>query len=247
MTFEEIRIKDVRAILHYTPNMNGWAAKGRKDHFIGIQLCGSAHHQFRDHDFVLSSNCIYFFNQRDDYEVKVYERGESFSVHFTTYEEIDTDSFCVPVENPEEVLSLLQKAELLKHNGEEELSLLSTLYKLCHLLSRARRRTYVQRDGRILAAKAYMDANFTDGGCLGEAVARSGLSPRRFNDLFKGVVGTTPNRYLVLRRIEQAKALLELQSMTVSEIAEQCGFSDVYYFSKVFKQSCGMPPSKWNG
>ena len=96
-------------------------------------------------------------------------------------------------------------------------------------------------------AKAYMDANFTSGGCLGEAVARSGLSSRRFNDLFKGLVGTTPNRYLVLRRIEQAKALLELQSMTMSEIAEQCGFSDVYYFSKVFKQTCGVSPGKWNG
>ena len=246
MTFEDIRVKDVRAILHYTPNMSGWCAKGRKDHFIGIQLCGSAHHRFADRDFVLSSNCIYFFNQRDDYEVEVYERGESFSVHFTTYGEVDTPSFCVPVENSEEVLSLLQRAERLKHSGEE-LSLLSTLYKLCSLLSVARRRAYVPRDGRILAAKAYVDANFQRGACLGEAVAQSGLSSRRFNDLFKGLCGITPNRYLVLRRLEQAKALLELHSMTVSEVAEQCGFSDVYYFSKVFKQNCGVSPSKWKG
>ena len=246
MTFEDMRVKDVRAILHYTPNMSSWRAKGRKDHFVGIQLCGSARHRFADREFVLSSNCIYFFNQRDDYEVEVYERGESFSVHFTTYEEINTPSFCVPIENPEEVLSLLQRAERLKHGGEE-LSLLSVLYRLCHLLSVTQRRAYAPRDGRILAAKSYMDANFRKGACLEEAVAQSGLSPRRFNDLFKALVGTTPNRYLVLRRIEQAKALLELQSMTVSEIAEQCGFSDVYYFSKVFKQSYGVPPSKWNG
>ena len=102
MIFEDMRIKDVRAVIHYTPNMAGWYAKERKDHFIGIQLCGSAHHKFNNRDFVLSSNCVYFFNQKDDYRVEVYERGESFSVHFTTYEDVETDSFCVPVENPEE-------------------------------------------------------------------------------------------------------------------------------------------------
>ncbi|MBQ9131441.1 MAG: helix-turn-helix transcriptional regulator [Clostridia bacterium] len=246
MIFEDMRIKDVRAVIHYTPNMAGWYAKERKDHFIGIQLCGSAHHKFNNRDFVLSSNCVYFFNQKDDYRVEVYERGESFSVHFTTYEDVETDSFCVPVENPEEFISLLQKAELLKHRSEEgELTLLSTLYKLCDVIARARRKTYFQRDGRIIAAKDYVEANFESSRCLSEAVALSGLSPRRFNDLFKGLFGTTPNRYLVLRRIEHAKSLLETQGLTVTEVAELCGFSDVYYFSKVFKQICGIPPSEW--
>lgn len=39
--------------------------------------------------------------------------------------------------------------------------------------------------------------------------------------------------------------MLETKSLTVIEVSELCGFSDVYYFSKVFKQVCGISPSKW--
>ncbi len=246
MVFENMRINQVNSILHYTPNIKRWSTKKRKNHFIGIQICGSAYHKFDYQDFVLSRNFIYFFNQKDDYEVEVYEPGESFSVHFTTYEEIETDSFCIPIENHEEFISLLQKIELLRYSSEDgDLALLSTLYKLCDAISRVRHKTYFQKDIRIMSAKSYMDVNFKNSSCLTEAIAQSGLSSRRFNDLFKGSIGTTPNRYIVLRRIEQAKSMLETKSLTVSEIAGFCGFSDVYYFSKVFKQICGVPPSKW--
>lgn len=246
MLFENLRIKEVRSVLHFTPNAKKWRTKDRKSHFVGIMLSGSAHHQFKNQDFVLSRNCVYFFNRRDDYEVEVAEAGESFSVHFTTYEDIETDSFCIPIENPDEFIGLMQKAELLSHHSEEgDLPLLSTLYQICDWIARKRHKTYFPKDMRILSAKSYMDANFARERCLSEAIGKSGLSSRRFNDLFKGIFGTTPNRYLCLRRIEQAKAMLDTKSMTVSEIAALCGFSDVYYFSKVFKQVCGVSPSKW--
>ena len=246
MNFEEIRVKDVRAILRYRSNGTKWSAKNRKAHFIGIQLNGSALHKFDHHEFVLSRNCVYFFNQKENYEVELYDPCESFSVHFTTYGEIETESFCIPVENPEEFLSLLQKAEQLKQTSAEgDLALLSTVYKLCDLLSRTRHRAYVQKDARILRAKAYMDANYKGGTCLAEAIAQSGLSARRFGDLFRDMFGLSPNRYLILRRIEQAKSMLETNCLSVTEVAELCGFSDVYYFSKVFKQICGVSPSRW--
>jgi YesN/AraC family two-component response regulator len=46
-------------------------------------------------------------------------------------------------------------------------------------------------------------------------------------------------------KIKEAKALLRSKKMSITEISELCGFSDVYYFSKTFKQICGMPPSAW--
>lgn len=246
MIFDHLRIKDVDAILRYTPTIKKWRAKNRKNHFIGIQLSGAAHHSFESQSFVLSRNCIYFFNQRDDYDVEVLEAAEAFSVHFTTYEEIETDSFCIPIEYPDEIISLLQKAEQLSRaSGSCDLSLLSTIYKLCHTFARIRQKAYCPKDMRVYAAKNYIDSNFKDTDCLKSAVKQCGLSSRRFNDIFKDNFGTTPNKYLIQRRIERAKSMLELQSLTVSEVAELCGFSDVYYFSKVFKQACGVPPSKW--
>ena len=246
MLFEELRIKEVCSALHYTPNIKKWSAKDRKDHFVGIMLSGAAHHSFANQSFVLSRNCVYFFNQRDDYDVEVLEAGESFSVHFTTYGEIESDSFCVPVENPDEIIAQLKRAEQLTHASHSgDLALLATLYKLCDAISRARQKTYFRRDTRMSVAREYIDAHLCDRDCLREAVKQSGLTARRFGDLFKGNFGVTPSRYVTQRKIEQAKSMLDTHSLTVSEIAELCGFSDVYYFSKVFKQICGVPPSRW--
>ena len=246
MTFKNMRIKQVNSVIHYKPNVKKWSAKNRSNHFVGIMLDGSAYHNFGYQDFVLSRNKVYFFNQKDDYEVEAYEAGDSFSVHFTTYEDIETESFCVSIENPEEFVTLLKKAELLKNDSEKgELALLSTLYKLLDTISQVRHKAYFPRDARISAAKSYMDTNFRNDDCLAGAVAQSGISARRFNDLFKGNFGTPPNRYIILKRIAYAKSLLETRSLTITEVAAHCGFSNVYYFSKVFKQICGISPSKW--
>ena len=246
MDFENMRIKDVRSVVRYSPNMKKWSAENRKYHFVGIMLDGSAHHDFGYKDFVLSRNCIYFFNRRDDYRVQVYDPGESFSVHFTTYEEIDTDSFCIQIESPDEIIGLLKRAEsLMGASGESELSLLATLYKLCAAVSRVRRKVYFPRDARMRDAKEYIDLNFRAPDCLSGAVAQSGLSARRFCDLFKGNFDVTPNRYVTLRKIDYAKAMLETTDLSVAEIAARCGFSDVYYFSRCFRQFCGVSPARW--
>lgn len=244
MIFENLRIKNVRSILRYKPDMKRWSAKSRKDHIIGIKLYGSALHDFGYRKFVLSGNCIFFFNQRDDYQVEVIEPCEAFSVHFTTCEEIDTDSFCIPIANTSEISALLQRAEIAQRE-DDQLKLLSLIYQLCGEFKRIYEKTYSSKDVRMFAAKNYMDIHFNRSDCLSKAISQSGLSARRFNDLFKSHFDTTPNRYLTLRRIEHAQAMLETKSLTVTEIAECCGFSDIYYFSKVFKQICGLPPSKW--
>ncbi len=246
MDTQGIRIKNVSGVLRYRSDIKKWSAKDRKNHFIGVQIYGDARHGFKDHSFMLRKNCVYFFNQRDDYTVETLSSTESLSVHFTTYDQIQTDSFCLPLDNADEFIALLQKIEILSKTKEhDDLLLLSTLYKLCDKLSQIQKKNYFKKDEKILSAKSYMDSNFKNSDCLFNAAQLCGLSPRRFNDCFKQSFETTPGRYITLQKIKYARFLLETQSLTVSEIADQCGFSDVYYFSKVFKQICGIPPSKW--
>jgi len=244
MEFKNLRIENVRAVLRYRPNIKKWSAKNRKDHIVGIQMRGSARHDFGYQKFVLSGNCIFFFNQHDDYDVEVIEETEAFSIHFTTYEEIGTPSFCIPIANPNEMNAILHKAENARGAGDD-LKLLSLVYLFCSELEKIREKPYSHKDIRMLAAKNYIDINFKASDCLSAAIAQSGISSRHFNNLFKNHFDITPNRYLTARRIEQAKLLLEANNLTEAEIAELCGFSDIYYFSKVFKQVCGVPPSRW--
>ncbi|MBR7132271.1 MAG: helix-turn-helix transcriptional regulator [Clostridia bacterium] len=247
MEFENLRIKSIDAFLEYTPRSLRWTAENRCNHIVGIQLSGSAMHDFGYQKFNLSENCVFFFNQAEDYSVEVAQKGVAYSVHFTTYEPIATKSFCRKIDNETEVVKLLKQIERQKISDFEGNSLtLSYLYKLCHLLEKIRCRKYIQTDKRIMAAKELIDAHFKEKDCLQNAAALYGVSRRRFNDIFKSHFNITPNRYLIFCKISLAKALFKAGYLSVSEISELSGFSDVYYFSKVFKAETGFTPSQFS-
>lgn len=244
MNFANMRIENISGVLRYSPTSMQWEVRKRNSHFVGIMLNGRVQHNFGYQSFMLSENCIYFFNQKDDYKVKVLDPGDSFSIHFTTYEEIDTDSFCIPISNPSNIVSILQKAEM-KHSTGDTLSLFSLLYQLCSEISRIRNKVYSPKDNRIFEAKAYIDLHFKENSCIEMAIANSKLSARRFGELFKSRYDITPHRYIIFKKVQYAKNLLSLGGLSVTKAAEMCGFSNVYYFSKVFKAETGLSPSEW--
>lgn len=67
--------------------------------------------------------------------------------------------------------------------------------------------------------------------------------------LFIKETGKTPSQYLMEKRIGYAKQLMEIQlknyAISIKEIALQAGFSDPYYFSRVFKKVTGKCPTEW--
>lgn len=71
------------------------------------------------------------------------------------------------------------------------------------------------------------------------------LSETYFRRLFKQLHGVSPKHYILERRILRAKQLLREHSAPVSVIAEHCGFSNLYHFSRTFKLSTGMSPSEY--
>lgn len=244
MFFHELRIKDIHGVVIYETNMKRWTVQDRKDHIVGIQLSGSALHVFNDKEFVISRNCIYFLNQKDNYNVEVYETTKALSIHFTTYDEIDTDSFCIPLTAGTELISILEKAKAMQETGDN-LAIMSLIYSVCAKLEHLRQRKYFPKDIRMVAAKEYIDLHYKEKNCLSSAISESKLTSRRFGELFRRNFLTTPNRYIMHCRVEHAKTLLVSGLFTIEQISYMCGFSDIYYFSKVFKNLTGIAPSKW--
>ena len=123
--------------------------------------------------------------------------------------------------------------------------MLSHFYNLCSVFYRIYSAPYKPKDQRILSAKDYIDLNFKEKDCLQAAADICQITRRRFNDIFKSHFYMAPSNYVLSKKIEYAKELLICDYLSISDIAEMSGFSDVYYFSKVFKQETHTTPAQY--
>ena len=79
-----------------------------------------------------------------------------------------------------------------------------------------------------------------------EEVANSvNLNPFYFSHGFKSFTGISLIDYMTKIRIEQAKKLLLASNESITIIAEHVGYDNANYFSRVFRNEVGMPPSKY--
>jgi AraC family transcriptional regulator of arabinose operon len=73
----------------------------------------------------------------------------------------------------------------------------------------------------------------------------AGISPPHFTRLFRGHLGTSPQRFIEDRRLSRACELLAATPLPVQAVAEACGFASAFYFSSRFSRRFGCPPRAW--
>ncbi|MDY5940627.1 MAG: AraC family transcriptional regulator [Eubacteriales bacterium] len=71
------------------------------------------------------------------------------------------------------------------------------------------------------------------------------LNSNYITAVFKRKYGTTPKQYMLERKIECAKQLLQNRNCEIKEIAATLAFSSVYHFSNTFKRLTGMTPTEY--
>ena len=78
-----------------------------------------------------------------------------------------------------------------------------------------------------------------------ELAKECNISEVYFRKLFLETFNTTPKQYLIEIRINKAKQLLEEGILKVGAVAEQCGFTNPYYFCRLFKKKTGFSPTEF--
>jgi AraC-like DNA-binding protein len=109
---------------------------------------------------------------------------------------------------------------------------------------RGRRRRVAPDRGALARAREFLDAEKARPVRSAELEAVSGLDRYTLARAFRETHGTSPYRYLLMRRLEAARAGI-LAGRGLAEIALESGFADQAHLTRMFKAAFGLPPARY--
>ncbi len=98
---------------------------------------------------------------------------------------------------------------------------------------------------RIEEAMRYMDLHIADKLTLEEIANIAGYSRNYFCALFTQLNGLSPWDYIMIKRINMSKGLLESTDDPITEIALRCGYQTITIFNRHFKRLVGYTPTEY--
>jgi AraC-like DNA-binding protein len=101
----------------------------------------------------------------------------------------------------------------------------------------------VQDSRRLSPVCQFIRENLDQTIGVDDLARRAHLSVARFHVVFRRYAGVSPNRYVQNVRVQRAQELLLSSDLSVSEVAEQVGVEDPFFFSRMFKKRTGLSPS----
>lgn len=94
--------------------------------------------------------------------------------------------------------------------------------------------------------RTYIEENYTKPLSLAHLANHTGLSASYFSSVFKQEYILSPMELVTQLRIQKAKQLLQQEDIRLKVIAEAVGYSDEFYFSRVFKKVEGISPTMYS-
>ncbi len=131
-------------------------------------------------------------------------------------------------------------------SDDNDLLILSALYELLGTIYRQRHftenRAYSVAENKFKFLIEYIENNYAQRISVEDMARVSCMSNSYFTTIFKDFFGKTPVQYLNAYRVERASTMLSDRSLSITEVAYRCGFTDSSYFVKVFKKYKNIAP-----
>jgi len=90
----------------------------------------------------------------------------------------------------------------------------------------------------------YIHSHYQESLSVEDLSARFLISQTRLYHIFRMVAGDSPGNYILRFRVAKAKELLSL-GYSVEITGQQCGFTNLSHFSRIFKKTCGISPKQY--
>jgi AraC-like DNA-binding protein len=211
---------------------------------------GTETYHFQSKSIDAAPNSILFIPKGEKYTIDLY--GDTSSViafDFEIAEKCEGQPFCVKMNKNSAIKSYFIDANnnFKKRKPEALAECKGTFYKIIAEL--IKKEIYYLNDktrSKISEAVSYLHSHYLENDFKVSMLSDiAKISSRYFEVLFSKEFGMTPKEYVIALKLDQAKELLLNEKTSVSDVACQLGYSDVYHFSKFFKSKIGCSPSEY--
>ncbi|MBM6386596.1 MAG: AraC family transcriptional regulator [Paenibacillus sp.] len=135
----------------------------------------------------------------------------------------------------------------IQANHLDHLQVKSLFYQFVHelMFQLAEQEIHTIRPDPVKQVLRYIHTQYREHMTLDTLAEQFNYSSRHLSMQFKRKTSYSPIDYLIQIRLNEAQKLLRYTNITLREIAAEVGYSDVYYFSRLFKKHVGMPPMRY--
>jgi AraC-like DNA-binding protein len=130
----------------------------------------------------------------------------------------------------------------LQNSGANLFPALSAIAEMMFSLMEHMTGIKTNADPRLLRAQTYIENNYLNKISLKSIARQAAMSHEHFCKQFKKEFGLAPLQYRQQLRMNAAEKLLSISELQITEIADRLGFSDIYAFSRAFKNHTGVSP-----
>ena len=224
--------------------------KGRYRHGFLYTICGTETYHFSDKTILAVPDSVMYIPEGEPYTITF--QGENSIVITLDFELNSNDiqrpfSICMAKNN--QIKSCFYDTEKIwnrKQVGDKALCKCNFYKIISLLLKHDSHYTTSTHYERIRDSVNYLHAHYLENSFKIEKLFQiANISPKYFETLFTQEFNMTPKAYVGLLKIERAKELLMNEKYSVGDIATQLGYTDIYHFSKTFKQKTGYTPTEY--
>ncbi len=122
---------------------------------------------------------------------------------------------------------------------------LGLISRNCPVIAQSLSQQELVYEQRVRAMLEYINQNFNDELTVEKIAASVSISPSACLRCFHQLMDTTPMQYVKNLRLEKAAEILKTTRKTAKEAALDCGFNDVSYFTKAFRERMGVTPGEY--
>ncbi len=227
--------------------------KNRKYNTFIYRTSGANHINFEDRQITVRKGEMIFFPQGCSYSHQVIpgEECRYISINFEA-NLTDPKPTLYSMEHFPEANYIFNYISSVWKVGStpEKFKCLSLFYSLLTYVSGIEHMDYAYKKKAHLIepAVSYLKAHIFDANVKADSLhLLCGISDTYFRKIFSSNFGTTPQKYIISKRMAQAKSIIDNGDFyTISQVAQAVGYSDSLYFSKVFKLIYGVSPTDFS-